>query len=373
MMVLRRGGSILAVTIMLLFASACNFMPQPALTPTVEKIVVSPTSEPSTTAVPEATASFTLAPAFVLENPTATFTPPPPTETLTPSPTPGPYEHVIQQDETLLYIIQLYGYTDLSIGTGGIVDQVVSLNDSILNADILPPPGSIILIPRQTATPTPGNVATAAIVEATVAAASPNVNFPANTEFLEYVVQPNDNVIKIAQDNLLTLAQIARLNPELDFFSCNFEIPSGGPTCNVPLQVGQIINLPAPTPTPTLSPTPSGNETATPTPTLAAPVLLSPPEGAVAEAGIVSLQWVGVGILSTQEYYLVEVTDTTVNSVFRDLTRQNRYQLPDTLIPTDGQIHVMNWTVYVVTPNEQGIYRPISGTPEIRSFQWKSR
>ncbi|MBL8160818.1 MAG: LysM peptidoglycan-binding domain-containing protein [Anaerolineae bacterium] len=348
-------------------------MPQPAVTPTIEEIIASPTSEPSLTPTPEIIPSFTPASAVVLESPTATFTLPPPSETFTPSPTPGPYEHVIQQDETLLYIIQLYGYTDLSIGTGGIVDQVVSLNDNIPNADILPPPGSSILIPRQTATPTPGNVATASVIEATTAASSPNVTFPENTGLLEYVVQPNDNVIKIAQDNVLTLAQIARLNPELDFFSCNFEIPSGGPNCNVPLQVGQIINLPAPTPTPTLSPTPSGNETATPTPTLVAPVLLSPPQGAVAEAGVVSLQWVGVGILSAQEYYLVEVTDTTLNSVFRDLTKENRYQLPDNLIPTDGQVHVMNWTVYVVTPNEQGIYRPISGTPEIRSFQWKSR
>lgn len=351
----------------LLLLAGCNFTLLPAQpTPTVQPVTA--TTAPTITPTP----SLSPTPEALVESPTPTTTPAPPTETLTPSATPGPYEHTIQENETLGYIVQLYGYTDLSVAAGSIIAQVVAINN-LRNADSLPGPGNVILIPRQTATPTPGNEATAVVVQATSAAAGPVVMLAGNATINDYVVQPNDTFVGIAQEYNTTIEVLAVLNPDVNIYGCNFEIPSGGPDCNPLLQSGQVLRVPAPTPTPTLSPTPSGSETPTPTPTYVAPRLLYPPEGAVAPPGVFSLQWVGVGVLAASEFYLVEVSDTTNGQVYRHITKDTSWQLQEAMIPGDGQSHTIEWTVRIATPNEQGVYRPIGGEPEIRRFQWQSR
>src|SRR5690606_2305833 len=106
-------------------------------------IEFSPTPSPSPTPTAEADGALveTAPPSSTPGPPTA---PPPPTAPL------GPYEHTITAGDTLLYIIQLYGYREASV-----LSEVVRMNDNILNADSLPGVGSVILIPRQTVTPTP--------------------------------------------------------------------------------------------------------------------------------------------------------------------------------------------------------------------------
>jgi LCP family protein required for cell wall assembly len=64
--------------------------------------------------------------------------------------TPAVIEHRIQPGETLAYIIQLYGYTDLSV-----IDEVVALNPTMTSPDRLPDVGSVILIPLPSPVPTP--------------------------------------------------------------------------------------------------------------------------------------------------------------------------------------------------------------------------
>jgi LysM repeat protein len=350
----------------ILFASGCNFTLVPPPTPTVQAMTA--TAQPTATLTP----SLTVTAELLIESPTPTATAAPPTETFTPTATLGPYEHTIKEGETLGYIVQVYGYTDLSVAPGSIISQVVTIN-GLSNADTLPGAGSLILIPRQTATPTPGNESTAVVVQATSAASSPVVTLPGNATINDYIVQPNDTLVGIAQEYNTTIAVLAVLNPDVNIYGCNFEIPSGGPDCNPLLQSGQVLKGPAPTPTPTLSPTPSGNETATPTPTYEPPRLIYPPQGAIAPPGVFSLQWVGVGVLRENEYYLLEVSDTTTKQVFRQVTKDTSWQLQENMIPGDGQPHTIEWTVRIAVPNEQGIYRPIGGAPEIRSFQWQSR
>lgn len=348
-----------------LILAGCNFAPLPQgdFTPTVEEVVltVPPSPEPSLTP------SFTPEMMAITTEPTET--PLPPSETPFPSETPGPYEHVIQANETLLYIIQLYGYRDF-----GVIDEIIRINDNIPNADRLPGPGSVILIPRQTVTPTPENIeptaqANLAGIEPTSAQTGLNFDAP----IIPYTVIQDDTIVGIAQNYGTTLEVLARLNQDIPFFGCNFEIPSGGPRCNPPLQIGQIVNVPAPTPTPTLSPTPSGDETPTPTPTFAAPMIVSPPQDAQVPPQSFRLEWVSAGILQPGEVYLVQVEDTVTGTKFNEITTNTSLRLPDTLIPTDGQAHVFNWTVTVAKPNEQGVYRIISGAPTIRTFRWMSR
>ena len=103
----------------LLFAlAACNFStaPQGGATPTIQAVPATntPAIEVSLTATSAPTLTLDLP---QVESPTPTETPAPPTITPTVTDTPGPYEHTIASGETLGYIVQQYGYTDLSTGT----------------------------------------------------------------------------------------------------------------------------------------------------------------------------------------------------------------------------------------------------------------
>ncbi len=352
----------------------CNFVPAPQgeASPTVETIEITvPPTEPPLTPSLTATEAAPVGP--VLEDATPTDTSGPPTLPPPPTATLGPYEHTIREQDTLLFIIQQYGYRDF-----GVIPEVVQLNN-LVNADSLPSVGSVLLIPRQTITPTPEGAeltpTTFADVLAAQALAPTNEQTGLNVEtgILEHVVQEGQTIIDIAANYATTLEVLARLNPDVAFFGCNFEIPSGGPNCNPFLNVGQVVRAPAPTPTPTLSPTPSGSETPTPTPTYMPPRVISPPQGAEIQAGVFLLEWVSVGVLQADEVYLVQITDTTSEQVHNAITRSTSLMMPETMIPADGETHTINWTVSVAKPNESNVYRVVSGTPEIRVFRWQSR
>ncbi|HLV36818.1 MAG TPA: LysM peptidoglycan-binding domain-containing protein [Spirillospora sp.] len=360
--------------LVLISLAGCNFAPVPqgGASPTVDEIVLTqqailPTASPS----PSPTAE-TLATEPLVETATPTHTPGPPTMPPSSTPTPGPYEHTIQQGETLGYIIQLYGYRDF-----GVIDEIVRINDNIPNADTLPGEGATILIPRQTVTPTPEDFTPAPdLAQALgvgIAPTSPATGLNIDSPIMAHTVIEGQTVVDIAAEYATTLEVLAVLNPDISFAGCNFEIPSGGPNCNPLLRVAQQVMVPAPTPTPTLSPTPSGSETPTPTPTYAAPVVISPPQDANVPPDVFRLEWVSVGVLQPDEVYLVQITDTTTGEVFNDITRSTSLLLPASMIPSDGQTHVMNWTVSVAKPNEAGVYRITSGPAEPRRFNWFSR
>lgn len=355
---------ILALSLSAVLLAGCELaaIPQGNATPTVESIV-----ETDVSVEPSLTPSATLTSIPELESPTPTATPAPPTETFTPSPTPGPYEYVIQQNDTLIYIIQQppFNYRDLNV-----IDTIIAMNPNILSADRLPPPGSTILIPRQTPTPTPEGFELTAVAQPPT---PEGVQLPVDTEIISVGVAEGQTIIGIAQENATTLVILATLNPDIGFFNCDFNNPSGGPDCTVPLQVGQQVRVPAATPTPTLSPTFSGNETATPTPTYSAPMAVFPPQDASAPPRTFQLQWVSVGILRAEEQYLVQVEDTTSGATHNGITRATSYELPEDMVPSDGQPHVIRWRVAVAAPNAQGAYRIISGEPAWRSFTWQNR
>ncbi len=353
---------------LLLLMTGCNFAQGPVggVSPTVE--VIEQTAVPSVTL----TASATVTQATVQVNAAPTLPPATPTQMPTPTDTPGPYEYTIQADDTLGYIVQLFGYRDF-----GVFDEIVRMNDNIPNADSLPGPGAVILIPRQTATPTPEDFTPAPDLSQSlgigVAPTSPSTGLNVDAPIIEHMVTEGQTIVDIAVLYNTTLEVLAVLNPDISFAGCNFEIQSGGPNCGPILQVGQTVLVPAPTPTPTLSPTPSGSETPTPTPTHAPPVVISPPRDAIVPAGPFLLEWVSVGVLLPDEVYLVQVTDTKTGQIFNDITRDTALLLPDSLVPTDGETHVMQWTVTVAKPNADGVYGIVSGTPEIRAFSWQSR
>lgn len=354
-----------------LVSAGCTFSQVPGgATPTI--IPASETPAPTTTPPP----TVTLSPVPVTDTPQPvvepTDTPLPPTATATATATPGPVEHTIQEGETLGFIIQLYGHRSFDV-----IDEVVRINETIPNADSLPGAGNTILIPRPTAEVVQAPAEADTTTDGDSAPSEPQqVSLSdqlGDAPTTGHVVQEGETVIDIAQQYNTTLEIVSQLNPDIGFFGCNFNIPSGGPDCVIILQERQEVRVPAPTPTPTLSPTPSGNETATPTPTYVAPLIAFPPDGAIVQPGRIRLQWVSAGFLNDDEVYLVYIKDNTVEggSVNAFVTRSTALEVPAELIPQDGQPHTFEWWVTVGRQNAAGFYEDISGQPAVRQFQWR--
>ena len=361
---------LLAVSVLL---SGCN------ITTTSPTATIEPIVEITNSPSPTATIRLEVTPSPPPPSPTEPvtvqlYTPSPtptlfPTETLLATETPGYWEHVVQLGETLGYIIQQSPY-DYPYDQA-VIDAVVRLNN-IPNPDNLLV-GSTIQIPRPTPTPiTASGEATSVFSTSRVVNAG---TLPENTVYGCHPVQQGETAVGIVEQyGGLTLALLSQLNDDVDFGGCDFESPSGGPNCNPFISEGQCLIVPFPTPTPTPSPTPSGNETATPTPTFAAPNMIYPPQNGIALPGIVILQWVSVGILQPEEYYLVRVVDVTSGAQpWLGITKSTSIALPETLIPSDGQTHSVEWSVLVGKANEQGLYVPVSGVGNPRTFQWQSR
>ncbi len=329
-----------------------------------------PANTVTATLAPSFTPSATLTPLLATDTPTVT--PGPPTYTPTVTPTPNPYAtYVIQQGDTLLYIIQQPPFYYRTL-TQGMVDEILKLNPLMSSIDHLPGAGSSILLPLPSATVTPqgGDLTSTAQSQPNV----PQSFNVANAQIIQVTVQDGDTIVGIAESNATTLSIVATLNPQLNFYQCDFTNPSGGPDCNVSLKIGDKINVPALTPTPSLSPTISGSETPTPTPTYSAPTLIFPPQDGNAPARTFQLEWLSAGVLKGKEAYLVEIKDDTSGAnVYRDVTTSTSYDLPDSLVPSDGKTHTMEWRVSVVAQNAQGVYDPIGAVGSWRTFQWQSK
>lgn len=357
--------SLLVLILLSAVLTACNFNPDPP-TPTVEALVTpspSPTLEVSLTASQTATVAPTVA-AIRLSSATPSHTPENPTETPTATPTEGPYVVRVQPGEFLYGIIERFGYTD-----GRVIPAILTLNPNIPNEESLPV-GQDILIPRMTQTPTPPNYEATVSIMGTLGIPLPD-QLPANTSFECHTVIEGERVIDIAEQYDTTLEIISQLNPELVFRNCDLNNRSGGPECNVNIQIGQCVKVPMPTPTMTLSPTPSGNETATPTPTYGPPIVIRPPNGAIV-TGPVLLEWISAGILKSDEYYYLEVINRTAGTQYTQVTKDTSWQLPSGLIPPEGEEHDIEWLVIVVRGDTE-TFSPIGGVMPERTFKWRRR
>jgi hypothetical protein len=367
----------------MLILSACNMNSPTIATPTVEsELIETPTELPTATptltpvpasdtpSVPTETNMPTDQP--LIETPTPTNTAEPPTQKPTSTPTLGPVEYVIQTDDTLMYIIQLpqHGY-DYELN---VAQEVVDLNENMSSIDFLPPVGSTILIPLPTSTATPVNLEVTEQALATLGVdGSSGAQLPTGSSVGCYEVQEDDSLVSIASDYNTTLEILSQLNPDLNWFGCDFQQPSGGPDCNPTIQIAQCINVPQPTPIPTFTLTPSGNETATPTPTYPAPRMLYPVNNVVVPPGRFDLQWVGVAGLTRDDEYLVEITDMTSGQKLLQVTESTSFTVGDAFIPSDGQPHTVQWRVSVARKNESGVYGYVGGTGEWRVFEWMSQ
>lgn len=358
-----------------LLAAACNIN-TPEATPTVEVLISeTPTPEnsptPTMTLTPSPTPSLPAtadAPIIIASPQQLPVQDVPTLPPITPSPTEGPYEYVIQAGDTLYGILpkQPWGYNEF---TPGLLNAIVRLNN-MASVDFLPPPGTTLLIPRRTPTPTPEGT------QIVIPGGTVEGDFfiPAGTTFECHVVEAGDTILRISDLYNASLELLSALNQNLNWSGCRFVDPSGGPGCGPLIVEGQCVMVPLPTPVPSSTPTASGNETATPTPTYAPARPVYPPEDAVAPPGVFALQWVSAGVLKDNEIYLVEVQDVTAGTApWLQVTRNTTLMLPASLIPTDGQTHQFQWRVVVARQENDGTYAYAGGQGGWRKFQWQSR
>lgn len=365
--------AIIQAIIIAVILTACNFSTNDA-TPTAEGIVeepINPLPEVSNTVEPTASWTPSASPTAPLAVVTSTAMPTEiPTDTPVPTETPGPWEYVIQPGDSLGGIIQKsphnYQYDQ------AVIDAVVRINTNISNADVLPPPGTTILIPR----PTPvtiitgvdeqGNPITSEQTPSTRDRVS--VDGPIGC----HTVREGDTAVGIVEDyGGMTLEIMSQLNSDMNFSGCNFEEPSGGVSCSINLQIGQCVNVLLPTPTPTLSPTPSGNETPTLTPTYRAPSLISPPSGVTYTGSTLTLHWDSIGVLESNEYYLVQVTNTETEITWNGITRNTSLRVSESVRPPVGETQQINWRVTVAEQNDQGAYQTIGDPGTVETFNWQ--
>ena len=365
-------------------SSACSGLPDNQQTPTIEAIVsATPTETLSPSAMPTETNAPTLTPsvtAIIVISPPAVIATVPslptisqPTAPPSSTETPAPYSYIIQPNDTLGYILQLqpWGYPPFD---PSVIAEVVRLNN-LRNADFLPPPGSELLIPRRTSTPIPQGIELTLAADATLGVGTRigSVALPQGAQPGCHTVREGQTIVEIADIYNTTLEIISQLNQNLNWTGCRFDQYSGGPNCRPLIRLNDCINVPLPTSTPMPSPTPSGSETPTPTPTFAAPRLVFPPDGAIAPPGVFTIQWASVGVLGPQDAYLLELQDRTDGRTWLQVTRDTSIRLPEAMIPTSGQAHIMQWRVTVARADDNGVYSYLGGVGEWRSFQWQSR
>ena len=352
----------------LMAAAACNInQPDrpPAPTDVIEKIPPTEASPSWTPAAP--TSTWTRVPLEI-----ATLVPSPTLMPATPAASPTAtsiyFEYLVNEGETMYYILQLprhgYGYEP------NVAATVVALNANIPDADSVRG-GITILIPRPTLTPTPVGAESTQEFLATIGADDTSgVVLPAGATIGCHTVEVGDAIIGVAVQNNTTLEILHGLNRDLNWFGCNFTLPSGGENCAPHLAVGQCVRVPLPTPLPTRFPTPSGDETATPTATKLAPRALYPTDGATVSSGPLLIQWIGLAGMSPADEYLIELVDQTLNQSLRQVTRSNSFRVPAAFLPADGQKHVIQWRVSVARSNALGVYNYVGAEGEWRTFEW---
>ena len=369
----RRLSAVLMFVISWL-AAGCNItMPDAQPSPTIEiEVIATPLPAPSATNSPIPSSPTPTSAPLQIVTPKPAATEPLASPSPQPSATSPFFEYLVQEGETLFYIIQLpqHGYAY----EPNVAATVVALNDNIRDADSVIG-GITILIPRPTATAPPaGAQATQALLATIGLDDSSGAVLDSGATVGCHDVVAGDSMVTIAHTYNTTLEILSDLNRgEVDWYGCNFKEPAGGPDCRPNLSIGQCVRVPKPTPLPTKAPTPTGNETATPTATKSAPRLLHPADGAVIAPEALTLHWVGLSGLNPADVYLLELIDQTANAAFRQVTRANSFRVPEAFLPADGQPHLVQWQVTVARMNDQGEYYYVGAPGAVNTFEWGSR
>lgn len=272
--------------------------------------------------------------------PTITFTPSN-TPTLQPEPTWTPLpdlDYVVKSNETC---------SDIAAQFRVSVQSIILANN--LSTQCMLSEGQTIRVPQPTLTPSPMPTATPEAI---------GIAADVCTNTVSVVISSSDTLQGIALNYNVSMKDIQ------DFNNMTDTIVRQGKTLVIPL----CDRLP--TPGPTLTPTPL--------PPYPAPNLLLPRSGAAFAATdeSVTLQWAAVAALRAGELYRVKIQDLTSvdEKILVQYVTDTKFILPSTFRPTDGNPHIIQWSVTVARQinqdNQNPIYEEAGVTSAFRVFSW---
>ena len=286
-------------------------------------VTATATEEVTQTATPTLTLSPTNTPTL---QPEPTWTPLP------------PLDYVVKANETC---------SDIAAQFRVSVQSIILANN--LSTDCMLSEGRTIKVPQPTLTPSPVPTATPEAIEAMADICTNTVSI---------VVSSSDTLQGIAMNYNVAMKDIQDFNK------------LSGTT----IRQGQTLIIPLcdrlPTPGPTLTPTPL--------PPYPAPNLLLPRSGAAFSATdeSVTLQWAAVAALRSNEVYRVKIQDLTSieEKILVEYVTDTKFILPATFRPTDGNPHIIQWSVTVARQinqdNKNPIYEEAGITSAFRVFSW---
>ncbi len=321
------AGVLAVVTLVVLgaFLLLSNNQPAPAsVEPTIE------INAPSPVLVSESMAEVPATP---------THTPLPPMPTPTPPP---PLEYTVQTGDTCGGIALRFGVPLAALIAANNLDP----NSCLIRV------GDRLVIPLPTPTPDPNAASIAGLPLA--------VNRPAQ---IVYTVQTGDTCSGIAQ----------KLNVPL-----NILVAQNGLDANCLIRVGQVLTITFATPTPVQSPTPILAQTPTPRAGYDAPILIAPADSAqISESQrTVTLQWLTVGLLGPEEWYVVQVQPNGAITVPIFETKATSLKLSQDILGERTENQVVWWVqvkrLMGVDPlTNQRVYAELSPPSVARSFAWR--
>ncbi|MBN1122520.1 MAG: LysM peptidoglycan-binding domain-containing protein [Anaerolineae bacterium] len=289
--------------------------------------------------------------------------PPPPAATATLE----PYQYVVQAGDTLYFIIQQFGYRDLSV-----IPELLALNGMTSPDDPIPA-DTVLLIPRQTPTPGGPTLGPTNTLEPGAESAEETPSAPSETgdyrgcNLENRCMSPDGQywMHEIAEGETVSYLAYVYNTTVPDILNDN------GLTQDSLISVGDILRIYIRvTLTPTLTPTGAPDSTATPTPTPSPPTLLAPADNSVIDRSeTVVLQWAATHPLYAGTYYLITLRDIETDQTFQAATRSNVYRLPASLQPDGGDSIVYEWDVVVIDGDDVDAEQ-ISGDGETWRFTW---
>lgn len=275
------------------------------------------------------------------DTPVPTATPVP----ATPTPIP-PQEYTIVAGDTCGGIAQKFGVS---------LNELLALNGIGENCLIRAGDTIKIPVPQPTAGPTPEGATAQPTLPPN---AGPTGTVPPE---LVYQVVSGDTCIAIAQ----------RFNVTIEFLRAQ-----NGLDENCALSIGQELRLVFATATPNFTPTPFVLQTPTPRAGYPAPVLIAPQTNAVFSATdtLVTLQWLTVGLLKPDEWYVVQVQPSKAITVPIYETKATSLRLTQDVLGGSTE-DTVTWFVQVRrrAGNDalgNPIYVDVSPGSEVRRFTW---
>jgi hypothetical protein len=144
------------------------------------------------------------------------------------------------------------------------------------------------------------------------------------------------------------------------------------------LQIGQVLTLTFTTAEPSISPTPIIAQTPTPRVGYDAPVLMSPQDGvAISETeSVVTLQWLSVGVLKDDEWYVVQVQPSGAITVPIFEVKATSIKLTRSIFGDQSERSFDWWVqvkqlVSVDSLTGERIYNVMSQPSDARHFTWQ--